>query len=81
MSREVYVYPHRGMFAVRLDGALKAHRAGLTESRAVEIGRAIAKRRQTVLVVMRRDGTIRSRDSFGPDPFPPSGFRSCQGAA
>ncbi len=41
------------------------------QSTAIEKATAIAKRLETDLTVRGRDGKIRSKDSYGPDPNPP----------
>jgi hypothetical protein len=38
---------------------------------AIKIGRRIAMNRGCELIVYRVDGTMRSKDSLGTDPFPP----------
>jgi len=45
--------------------AISTHR---TQQAAIEKGRPIAKREETELIIKGRDGRIRSKDSYGPDP-------------
>ena len=47
---------------------LSTHR---TQQNAIERGEREAKKDQVDLVTHGRDGKIRSKDSFGPDPNPP----------
>lgn len=61
----------------REDGKWIVKRAGKriyrvcdTRDEAIEIGRKIAINKATELIVHRPDGSIRSKDTFGPDPFP-----------
>lgn len=42
-----------------------------TQQDAIAAARAIAQRQQSDVVIHGRDGRIRDRDSYGPDPFPP----------
>ncbi len=60
-----------GKWAVRTAGNERKHRICETMAEAIVIGRRIAMNRGSELVVHRVDGTIRSKDSFGADPFPP----------
>jgi len=56
---------------VKSRGAARAAKIAATQEEAVCIGRRIAARRGVELVIHRPDGCIRSRDSYGPNPFPP----------
>ncbi len=47
---------------------LSSHR---TQQNAIKSATIIAKRIQSELVIHGRDGRIRSKDSYGNDPFPP----------
>lgn len=41
------------------------------QSTAIEKARPIARKLETDLTIRGRDGRIRSKDSYGPDPNPP----------
>jgi len=41
------------------------------QSTAIERAEQIAKQEETELIIRGRDGTIRSKDSYGNDPIPP----------
>jgi hypothetical protein len=41
------------------------------QSTAIDKGKAIATQLETDLTIRGRDGKIRSKDSYGPDPNPP----------
>jgi hypothetical protein len=56
---------------VKSAGAERAARITATQAEAVQVGRRIAANRGSELVIHRTDGKIRSKDSFGNDPFPP----------
>ena len=59
-----------GKWVVRRAGK-RTYRVCDTMGEAVVIGRNIAANRATELIVHRADGSIRSKDSFCVDPFPP----------
>ena len=42
-----------------------------TQAKAIEIAREIAINQQSEVVIHGRDGRIRDKDSYGPDPHPP----------
>ncbi|MEO2491352.1 DUF2188 domain-containing protein [Collinsella aerofaciens] len=44
-----------------------------TQSEAIKLGRRICSNQESELIIHRRDGRIRARDSHGHDPFPPRG--------
>lgn len=70
-KKAVHVSPKGGQWKVKLASAKRAVKITLTQSEAIQIGRRIAIKRGAELIVHRTDGTIRSKDSFGSDPFPP----------
>ena len=72
MKIAVYVLPTKnGKWAVKSRGATKRHRIVDTQAEAIQLGRRIAMNRGSELIVHRTDGSIRSKDSYGEDPFPP----------
>ncbi len=70
-KRNVWVGPHPDGWAVRRERGQKPSRVTARKEDAVNIGRELAQRDGTELIVQRRDGTIQSKDSFGKDPYPP----------
>lgn len=58
-------------WAVRKEGASRASKIFTTQADAVKYARELAQKEKAELYVHRRDGTIRERDSYGNDPFPP----------
>ena len=42
-----------------------------TQAQAIKIAREIAINQKSEVVIHRPDGTIRDKDSYGNDPFPP----------
>jgi hypothetical protein len=70
-KRNVWITPHKDGWAVRREGGDRASRVTQRKEDAVSIGRDIAQRNGTELIIQRKDGTIQSKDSYGGDPFPP----------
>jgi hypothetical protein len=70
-KKAIHVVPGDGGWKVRTAGAAKAAKCTTTQAEAISHGKKMAMRTKTELIVHRTDGTIRSKDSFGPDPFPP----------
>lgn len=71
-KKNVWITPLQdGGWGVQREGGEKKTRITTTKAEAVEIGKTIAKNQGVELVVQRKDGTIQSKDSFGPDPLPP----------
>ena len=69
--------PEKNLHVVRLgkrwsiknDGrTLSSHN---TQQNAIRSAIIIAKRIHSEVIIHGRDGRIRSKDSYGPDPFPP----------
>lgn len=72
MGKNVHVVPGKtGGWAVKKAGNERASEVSPTKAEAVKVGRGIAKKEHSELVVHRGDGTIQSKDSFGNDPCPP----------
>lgn len=70
-KKAIHVVPSGGTWKVRTAGASKAAAVTSTQAQAISKGRSMAVRKGTELIVHRPDGTIRSKDSYGKDPFPP----------
>lgn len=71
-ERRQHVVPDQhGRWSVRKAGADRATRAFDTQSDAVAYAREAAKKLGGELYIHRKDGTIRERDTYGNDPFPP----------
>jgi len=74
MAAGKHVVPRpNGEWAVRNSGASRATRVFETQNDAIKFGRQAARKEGTEFYVHRKDGTIRERDSYGRDPFPPKG--------
>ena len=73
MGRNQHVVPHDGDWAVRGEGNQRVTSVHQTQAGAIDAARSIAQNQQAELLIHARNGQIRARDSYGNDPFPPSG--------
>lgn len=72
MKKDQHVVANpRGGWSVRHTGAARATRVFDKQEDAVHYARDIARKESSELYVHRRDGTIREKNSYGKDPFPP----------
>ena len=60
-----------GGWSVKKSGAERASKHFPTQAKAVSWARDASKAAEGELVIHRRDGTIRNKDSYGRDPMPP----------
>lgn len=68
----IWISPRQdGRWEVQREGSQHPSRVTDTQCEAINIGRGQAQNASTELIIQRRDGTIRSKDSYGPDPDPP----------
>jgi predicted site-specific integrase-resolvase len=68
----VHVVPTaNGKWTVKKSGAERASKRFDKQSDAVEWARIKSKTERSELVIHKRDGTIREKDSYGRDPSPP----------
>jgi uncharacterized protein YdaT len=73
MGKNQHVVPRNGNWAVRGEGNNKVTKVTSTQAEAIKVAREIAKNQQSELIIHKQDGTIRGKDSYGNDPFPPRG--------
>lgn len=73
MKKNVHVVPNNGKWAVKTENSSRPTKITQTQKEAIDRAREIAKNNHSELVIHRKDGTIRDKDSFGNDPFPPKG--------
>lgn len=71
MKKNQHVVPSGDQWAVRGEGNSKKTKITHTQRYAIEIAREIARNQQSELVIHRKNGTIRDKDSYGNDPCPP----------
>ena len=60
-----------GKWGVRGEGNSKITKETSTQTQAIEIAREIAKNQSSEVVIHRKDGMIRDKDSYDKDPYPP----------
>jgi hypothetical protein len=72
-KKNQHVVPHDNEWAVKGAGNSKATVVVETQSEAIKIAQEIAKNQQSELFIHRPNGTIRERNSYGNDPYPPEG--------
>ena len=73
MTKNVHVVPKDGQWAVKREKANRSTRVVDTQKEAISIARELAKNSESEMFIHRKDGTIRERNTYGPDPFPPKG--------
>ncbi len=72
-KRNQHIVPHEDGWAIRGAGSQRATSVHNTQADAIAVGREIARNQCAELIIHRPDGRIRERNSYGNDPFPPSG--------
>ena len=70
MGKNIHVVPNGNQWQVKPEGSRPTSTHN-TQSRAINVGKPVAQRNQSELVIHRPNGTIRDKDSFGRDPNPP----------
>ena len=70
-SKNLHVVPRNEGWAIVSEGKSKATSIHDTQAEAIDEARTIAKRLSGQLVIHGRDGRVRDRDSYNPDPLPP----------
>ena len=73
MGKNQHVVPVDDSWGVRGEENERLTSIHDTQAEAIEAAREIARNQQSELVIHRRDGRIRDKDSYGPDSFPPRG--------
>ncbi len=71
MGKNQHVVPRKGGWAVKRAGSSRAGSTHRTQREAIETARDRARNERSEVVIHRRDGTIRDKDSYGNDPCPP----------
>ena len=72
-NRNQHVVPHPDGWAVKPAEGQKASSTHGTQREAIARAREIAQNQSTELLIHRRNGQIREKNSYGPDPYPPKG--------
>ena len=74
MDKNQHVLPHpEGGWQVKGEKNEKATARTETQAEAIVIAREIAQNQKSELIIHRRNGQIRKKDSYGNDDFPPEG--------
>ena len=72
-KKNVHVVPKNGNWAVKTENSERPVKITTTQEEAIERAKEIAKNNQSELFIHRKNGTIRERNSYGNDPYPPEG--------
>ena len=72
-KRNQHVMPAKDGWAVKSAGSSRATKVFGTQREAIERGREIARNQRSELLIHGRDGRIREKNTYGPDPYPPEG--------
>lgn len=67
MGKNQHVVPHGNEWAIKGAGNERNTKIVTTQKEAIKIAREIAKNQQSELVIHKRNGNIRDKDSFGND--------------
>ena len=70
-KKNQHVVPNDNKWSVKGEGNKKYTATTDTQAEAIEKARQIARNNQSEVVIHRKDGTIRDKDSYGNDPHPP----------
>jgi uncharacterized protein YdaT len=71
-KKNQHVVPAKGnKWGVKGEGNQRITKKTDTQKEAINVAREIAKKQGSEVVIHRRDGTIRDKDSYGNDPHPP----------
>ena len=68
MGKNQHVVPNSNKWAVKGAGNEKYTKIVDTQKEAITIAREIAKNQHSELIIHRKDGVIRDKDSYGNDP-------------
>ena len=70
-KKNQWVIKYRNIWAVKGEGNTKVTKITKTQKEAIDIAREIAKNQKSELIIQNTEGKIRSKDSYGNDPYPP----------
>lgn len=71
MGKNQWVVRHGDKWAVKGEGNKRATKVTDTQKQAINVAKEIAQNQKSELITQGRDGKIRSKDSYGNDPYPP----------
>ena len=72
-KKNQHVVPHAGGWAVRAAGNKRVSSVHPRQNDAIHAARQSAIRQGSEMFIHGRNGRIRERNTYGPDPFPPEG--------
>jgi uncharacterized protein YdaT len=70
-GKNQWVVRHPDGWAVKGEGNSRATKVTDTQKEAIKTATDIAKNQGSEVIVQNKQGQIRSKDSYGPDPNPP----------
>ena len=70
-KKNQWVIKYHSIWAVKGEGNTKVTKITKTQKEAIDIAREIAKNQKSELIIQNTEGKIRSKDSYGNDPYPP----------
>ena len=73
MKRNVHIVPWEKKWAVKTANSEKPFRLKETQEEAIQIGKQMAERNKSELLIHGKNGQIREKNSYGNDEFPPKG--------
>lgn len=71
MGKDQHVVKSKDGWSVKGENNSRATSNHSTQKEAIERAREIAINQKSEVVIHGRDGKIRDKDSYGPDPMPP----------
>ncbi len=71
MGRGIHVVREDVGWGVKREGSGESMATRRTQGEAISMARSFAQAERSEVVIHRRDGKIRDKDSYGNDPFPP----------
>ncbi|MCY3052396.1 DUF2188 domain-containing protein [Aerococcus urinae] len=76
MGKNQHVTPKGEKWQLKGAGNDRATKMFDTQAQAAEYGRKVAKNQKSELLIHGRNGRIRSKESYGNDPFPPKDYEN-----
>jgi len=70
-KKNQWVTIHPNGWAIKGEGNKRATKVTKTQKEAIDIAKKIAENQKSELYIQNREGKIRSKDSYGNDPYPP----------
>ncbi|MFW6247023.1 MAG: DUF2188 domain-containing protein [bacterium] len=73
MGKNVHIVPNGKKWAVKTENSKRSYRVTETQKESIQIGKQLAKRNKSEMIVQGKNGQIREKNSYGNDDFPPKG--------